>query len=511
MASRATSSRDRVLVIGAGLAGLSAAERLLDAGIHVTVVDSFPVAGGRVASFDVPTAVAGLEAGDVVEHGLHAWFQHYRAVFGLMRRAGIPKPPLAGHGVYLFDRDRGHFEVEGGPGAWLLGSLRLPEPLRGPRRQALEAFSRLIAKLDSALAEDEATDAMSATVLLTRAGVPRQALDHVFGPCLYSLTSLPLEELSALEMMRWMAAIIPDPRIRSLPGGGTAAMAAPIAEALASRGADFRFGVEVTRLGLGPDGRVSLSSERAPDRTGVRHVLVPGFEPAEPPRAEDYDAVICTLPPDRLLAVTRGDPTLAAHPAFRRIAELENVHPLTIRLWFEKPIPGAREHYILSRGTLFDVVRPTAEPHRYDGVRLIDALVEDIDRHLPELGYDVERFVAEPSGARRVEARILADLERMYPGCIKDNRVLRRYLHTREGIIACRPGVWRKRPPQHLGLSHLVLAGDWTRQPWGVCMEGAVRSGRLAAESLLAGRQIEAKRWAYSEIAHSVKTVFERR
>jgi len=89
-------TRVKVLVIGAGLSGLAAADRLLDHGAEVVIIDAFPRPGGRVANFDVATPVAGLIPGDVVEHGLHAWFQHYRALFELMGRAGIPKPPFAG-------------------------------------------------------------------------------------------------------------------------------------------------------------------------------------------------------------------------------------------------------------------------------------------------------------------------------------------------------------------------------------------------------------------------------
>src|SRR6201999_4356247 len=109
---------------------------------------------------------------------------------------------------------------------------------------------------------------------------PETAIDHVFRRCLFSLTSLPFEELSALELLRWMSNILPDPRVRCLEGGGTAAMCAPMADHLRGRGVEFRFGVEVKRLGIGDGGRVTLELVQAPDRTGVRHVLVSGFRPA---------------------------------------------------------------------------------------------------------------------------------------------------------------------------------------------------------------------------------------
>jgi zeta-carotene desaturase len=47
------------------------------------------------------------------------------------------------------------------------------------------------------------------------------------------------------------------------------------------------------------------------------------------------------------------------------------------------------------------------------------------------------------------------------------------------------PGVDRWRPKQQTSLPRLFLAGDWTDTGWPATMEGAVRSGYLAAEALL--------------------------
>jgi zeta-carotene desaturase len=47
------------------------------------------------------------------------------------------------------------------------------------------------------------------------------------------------------------------------------------------------------------------------------------------------------------------------------------------------------------------------------------------------------------------------------------------------------PGVDRWRPKQRTSVPRLFLAGDWTDTGWPATMEGAVRSGYLAAEALL--------------------------
>jgi phytoene dehydrogenase-like protein len=224
----------------------------------------------------------------------------------------------------------------------LINALRLPHPLRGARGAALAAFGRLIKSLDGALATPEQTDREEASTVLARAGVPREALDAVFGPCLYSLTSLSLDRLSALEMLRWMSAVLPDPRIRCVAGGGSTAMAEPIANYLRERGADMRLGVEVTRLWLDETERVGVELARAPDRTGLRHVLVPGFEPAQPPAADGYDVIVCTLPWERLLALSERDPALMRHPVWINLKRLRNVHPLSLRRRATRRLSGRR-------------------------------------------------------------------------------------------------------------------------------------------------------------------------
>jgi uncharacterized protein with NAD-binding domain and iron-sulfur cluster len=50
------------------------------------------------------------------------------------------------------------------------------------------------------------------------------------------------------------------------------------------------------------------------------------------------------------------------------------------------------------------------------------------------------------------------------------------------------PGSDRWRPGQRIPLANLYLCGDWTRTGWPATMEGAVRSGYLAAEAVLADR-----------------------
>src|SRR5438309_2519548 len=69
------------LVIGAGLAGLTAAIDLIDAGWSVTLVERRPFAGGRTFSFTT-------EAGDVLDNGQHVFLGCCTTYIGLLRKLG---------------------------------------------------------------------------------------------------------------------------------------------------------------------------------------------------------------------------------------------------------------------------------------------------------------------------------------------------------------------------------------------------------------------------------------
>jgi zeta-carotene desaturase len=67
-------------------------------------------------------------------------------------------------------------------------------------------------------------------------------------------------------------------------------------------------------------------------------------------------------------------------------------------------------------------------------------------------------------------------------------------------IFSAVPGLETVRPESRTAVENLYLAGDWTRSGWPATMEGAVRSGYLAAEALLKA-QGEAAKFLLPDVA----------
>src|SRR4051794_14021196 len=107
----------RILILGAGLAGLSAAKYLTDAGHAVTVVEKRAMAGGKVSSWQDAD-------GDWLESGLHVFFGAYRNLHHLFRETGLSRNLSWKAHEMTFSRPGGMLSP-------LVFPARLPAPVHG--------------------------------------------------------------------------------------------------------------------------------------------------------------------------------------------------------------------------------------------------------------------------------------------------------------------------------------------------------------------------------------------
>jgi uncharacterized protein with NAD-binding domain and iron-sulfur cluster len=85
----------------------------------------------------------------------------------------------------------------------------------------------------------------------------------------------------------------------------------------------------------------------------------------------------------------------------------------------------------------------------------------------------------------QILSQVLAELKVVWPETARANLLHSRQVTEHRAVFSPLPGVDALRPKQQSPVPNLQLAGDWTQTGWPATMEGAVRSGYLAAENVL--------------------------
>jgi zeta-carotene desaturase len=84
-------------------------------------------------------------------------------------------------------------------------------------------------------------------------------------------------------------------------------------------------------------------------------------------------------------------------------------------------------------------------------------------------------------GREEILASALREFEIFFPQVREARLTKSAVLKEARATFSVAPGLDRYRPAQKTAWPGLFLAGDWTATEWPSTMEGAVRSGRLAA------------------------------
>jgi uncharacterized protein with NAD-binding domain and iron-sulfur cluster len=100
-----------------------------------------------------------------------------------------------------------------------------------------------------------------------------------------------------------------------------------------------------------------------------------------------------------------------------------------------------------------------------------------------ELVVSSSKTLIEKSRAEIVELA-LAEVREFFPAARAANLVKSTVIKEVNATYSPRPGIDAYRPTPITAWPRVFLAGDWTASGWPATMEGAVRSGYLAAEAL---------------------------
>jgi squalene-associated FAD-dependent desaturase len=434
---------DRVVIIGAGLAGLAAAAALAPRGHQVTIVEARGRLGGRAGSFTDAVTGQVLDACQHVSMGCCTNFAHFCKTVGVAR---------------LFRTQRRLFFMTPDRRVSPFARDRLPAPLHLARAFLRAHFLSLADKCRVAwglacLRCARADLDVPFIDWLGRCGQTPRTIDRFWGLVLTSA----LNEAPDRVGLRYARKVFVDAFLRHPRGFEVELPTVPLARL---------YGDELLawldRRGV----RVILG--RAARAIHVRDERVRGVELRDG-GAVAADWYVAAVPFDRLLDLL--PPDVDEFPAFAELRKLETAPITSVHLWYDRPL--------------------TDLPH----VVLVECVGQWLfNRGEPAPGEHYVQVVVSASrafrglGREEVQRRIVEELAGLFPAAASATLLRGRVVTEHTATFSAVPGVDRWRPAQASPISNLFLAGDWTSTGWPATMEGAVRSGYLAAEALLARR-----------------------
>ena len=454
-----------VIVIGAGVAGFSAATALADAGARVLVLEARPGLGGRATAFNDP------ETGERVDNGQHILMGCYADTLELLERIGASDRVRwqAGLALAMIDQ-QGHESVLklppmpsplhllGGVLAWdalswreRLSILRVGMALGPAKAGRYNGTAPMSAPMSAPMWRPALAGPSRETVRewLTRHGQAPRLCELFWEPLALAALNQSIDQAAASYFVAVLEQMFgPDPAAASLviPAVPLDEMYAEPARAwLEARGHEVR---------VNAPAKVAIADGRV---TGVR---VRGEHVAAP-------VVISTVPWHALGAVFDAPPAALA-ATLANASALASLPIVTVNLWFDRPV--MHEPLVGLPGRAFQWVFDRR------------AIVGGSGSHLSMISSGAEAIVSMTNEA--LIATALAEVRTALPAARV--AVVRKGLAVREkrSTFSLAPDA-PPRPQAETAIAGLLLAGDWIDTGLPATIESAAVSGHRAANLVL--------------------------
>lgn len=433
-----------VAIVGGGLAGLAAGCALADAGLRVTVFERRPYVGGRASSYEHPGT------GEVVDNCQHVLLGCCTNLIDFYARLGVSEK------IRWFDELT--FIEPGGRISKMAPSF-LPAPMHNiPTFLSAKmlsakdkiAIARAMAVMSRGLPEDSSEDFLS---WLRRHKQTEQAIERFWKTVLVSALNEDLDRIS----VRYATQVFRESFMKSAAAGRMGLPSIPLSdlygsaiEYIRARGGEVLLRSSVTAVG--------------PKNQQVG-VLTGSGE-------QRFDFAVLAAPFQNAASLLPGGDS--AEPIRQQLAKFEPSSITGIHLWFDREITPLPHAVLLDRTiqwmfhkSKFHESREQAGQGSY--VELVvsasKSLVQKSREEILELATrELAEFFPPVREAKLVKATVIKEIYATY---------------------AILPGLDKYRPKATTQWPRIFLAGDWTATGWPSTMEGAIRSGYLAAEALM--------------------------
>jgi len=468
----------RVAVVGGGLAGLAAGCALADAGFHITLFERRPYLGGRASSYEHPGT------GEVVDNCQHVLLGCCTNLIQFYERLGVQEK------IRWYD----HLTfLEPGGRASVIAPSWMPAPLHNTFSFLSASCLGLKDKLaiGSAMAslalKSPADTGQSFLAWLQRHHQTEHAIERFWKTILVSALNEDLDRMS----VPYAAQVVRESFLKSAAAGRMGVPTVPLTELYNAAGDYIRARGGEVRLRSGVD------CFRA-DADGLK-LFAGGSE-------LNFDFAVFAVPFDVLLRIL---PQATAAEALRAKLTHFETSPITgIHLWFDRQITDLDHAVLLDRTIQWmfhksnllsatqvstdgqmdpGAVSATRAGHDFSRAdktsNQYGALATEANGSYVELVVSSSKSLVEKSKSEITELA-LNELCEFFPLAKQAKLLKSTVIKEVNATFSPCPGIDVYRPTNETAWPDVFLAGDWTATGWPATMEGAVRSGYLAAEAV---------------------------
>jgi len=452
----------RVAIAGAGLAGLSCAKYLADAGHTPIVYEARDVLGGKIAAWKD-------EEGDWYETGLHIFFGAYPNMLQLFRELDIEnRLQWKSHSMIFNQPDE--------PGTYSRFDFPdLPAPLNGITAilsnsdmltwgEKISFGIGLVPAMLRGQTYVEECDNQSWTEWLKQQQIPERVNNEVFIAMSKALNFIGPDEISSTVLLTALNRFLQEKngsKMAFLDGAPPERLCNPIVEHIEALGGEVHLNSPLSKINLKEDGSVAS--------------FTIGITKEEKATEVKADAFVSALPVD-LFKLMIPSPWKEIE-IFRKLEGLRGVPVINIHLWFDRKLTDI-DHLLFSRSPLLSV---------YADMSITCKEYEDPNRSMLELVFaPAAKWISRSD--EDIIAATMEELKKLFPIHFSgENKAkLRKFkvVKTPLSVYKAVPGCQQLRPSQETPITNFFLAGDYTMQRYLASMEGAVLSGKLCANAV---------------------------
>ncbi|MBR8829812.1 MAG: 15-cis-phytoene desaturase [Chroococcopsis gigantea SAG 12.99] len=449
----------RVLIAGAGLAGLSCAKYLVDAGHTPIVLERRDVLGGKIAAWKD-------EDGDWYETGLHIFFGAYPNMLQLFKELNIEDRLQWKQHTMIFNQpenpgtySRFDFPDIPAPVNGLVAILRNNDMLTWGEK--IKFGMGLLPAIVRGQGYVEEMDQYSWSEWMAKQNIPPRVEKEVFIAMSKALNFINPDEISATILLTALNRFLQEKngsKMAFLDGSPTERLCEPLVDYITAGGGEVHLNQPLKEILLNADG-------------SVKGYLIRGLN-GEEDKVVTADIYVSALPVDPLKVIL--PPVWKEMEFFQKLEGLEGVPVINLHMWFDRKLTNI-DHLLFSRSPLLSVyadMSNTCKAYADENKSMLELVLAPAAEWINK-------------SDEEIIAATVSELEKLFPqhfGGDNPTKLLKYHVvKTPRSVYKATPGRQSYRPPQKTPLKNFYLAGDYTMQQYLGSMEGAVLSGKLAA------------------------------